>query len=80
MLRVLRNLEKSTFVLSGDVFACLKGARLDIDKACSKQKLKLIQATFNQWLAEAGLLYSHLSRICSCSVGENYSLEAVGEA
>ena len=79
-MRVLRNLGKDTFVLSGDVIACLKDAGLDIDKASSKRELKLIQATFNQWHEETGLPYSHLSRICSCSVGENYSVEAVGEA
>lgn len=72
-MRVLRNLGKDCFLLSGDVITCLKGAGLDIDKASSKRELKLIQATFNQWHEETGLPYCQLSRICSCSVGENYS-------
>lgn len=37
-MRVLRNLGKDTFVLSGDVLACLKGAGLDVDKGSSKPR------------------------------------------
>lgn len=76
-MRVLRNMGKDTFVLSSDVLASLKGAGLDVDKGTSKRELKLIQATFNEWHQETGLPFCQLSRICSCSVGENYNLEAI---
>lgn len=76
-MRVLRNLGKDTFVLSQDVLVCLKGVGLDVDKGSSKRELRLIQDTFNTWHEETGLPYSQLSRICSCSVGENYQLEAI---
>ncbi|HVK98482.1 MAG TPA: DNA-3-methyladenine glycosylase I [Dongiaceae bacterium] len=79
-MRILRNMGKDSFVLSQDVLVCLKGAGADIDKGTSKRELKLIQQTFNQWHAESGLPYSHLSRICSCSVGENYNVEAFDDA
>lgn len=78
-MRVLRNMGKDTFLLSVDVITCLKGAGLDIDKASSKREIKLIQETFNTWHEETQLPYCQLSRICSCSVGENYSVEVMGE-
>lgn len=78
--RVLRNLGKDTFILTADVITCLKAAGLDVDKATSKRELKLIQETFNAWHAETNLPYCQLSRICACSVGENYSADDVGES
>ena len=54
------------------MIACLKGAGLDIDNATSKRELKVIQATFNDWHQATGLPYCQLSRICSCSIGENH--------
>lgn len=30
---------------------------------------------FNAWAAETGLPYTHLSRICTMSIGENYAVE-----
>lgn len=71
-MRVLRNLGKDTFVLSQDVLDCLKDAGLDINKGTTKRELRLIQETFNQWHRETGLPYCQLSRICSCSMGENH--------
>lgn len=70
-MRALRNLGKDTFLLSADVITCLQGAGLDIDKATSKRELRLIQETFNAWHRETNLPYCQLSRICSCSVGQN---------
>ena len=78
-LRVLRNLGKDTFVLSYDVIACLQDAGLDVDKATSKRELRLIQDTFNHWHQETKLSYCHLSRICACSIGENYHIEQTGD-
>jgi len=71
-MRVLRNLGKDTFVLSQDVLDCLKDAGLDIQRGTTKRELRLIQQTFNQWHQETGLPYCQLSRICSCSMGENH--------
>ncbi len=67
--RVLRNMGKDTFVLTADVVRCLQGAGLDIaDNPTSQRELKRIQAVFNDWHAETGLPYSHLSRVSACSL------------
>ncbi|PLW68530.1 DNA-3-methyladenine glycosylase I [Pseudohalioglobus lutimaris] len=67
--RVLRNMGKDTFVVTGDVVRCLRRAGLEItDNPTSQRDLKRIQATFNQWHEASGLPYSHISRICACSV------------
>jgi len=60
------------FVASQDVVACLRDAGLDIaDEVKSKGDLAKVQAQFNAWAEETGLPYTHLSRICAMSVGEN---------
>ena len=62
------------FVTSQDVVACLRDAGLDIaEEAKSKSDLAKVQAQFNAWAAETGLPYTHLSRICAMSIGENRS-------
>lgn len=67
--RVLRNMGRDTFVVTGDVVRCLRRAGLDItDTPTTQREMKLIQATFNDWHAATGLPYSHLSRIAACSV------------
>jgi 3-methyladenine DNA glycosylase Tag len=67
--RVLRNMGRDTFVITADVVRCLQRAGLDIgDTPGSRRELKLIQEAFNGWHGESGLPYSHLSRICACSV------------
>ena len=72
--RVLRSMNKDTFLLTADVVACLQGAGLDIKNTPSSQReMTDIQNTFNQWHQETGLSLSTLSRICACSVGENYA-------
>ena len=38
----------------------------------SKRDLAKVQAQFNAWANETGLPYTHLSRICALSIGENY--------
>jgi hypothetical protein len=46
---------------------------LDIsDDPSSKKELKKIQDQFNAWAQETGLPFTHLSRICAMSIGENY--------
>ena len=69
--RVLRNMGKDTFVITGDVVRCLQRAGLEIgDNPTSKRELSLIQGAFNQWHEKSGLSYSHLSRISALSLGE----------
>lgn len=75
--RSLRNLGIDTFMLSTDVILCLRNAGVEIATNPSSQKdMRAIQQAFNTWRDESGLPYSHMSRIASCSVGENYAIEA----
>jgi 3-methyladenine DNA glycosylase Tag len=67
--RVLRNMGKDTFIITGDVVRCLQRNGVDVgDNPSSKRKLQLIQDAFNQWHEESGLPYSHISRICALSL------------
>ena len=71
---LLRALGWDGFVLSQDVVSCLRDAGLDIaPEPKSKADLARIQAQFNAWAEETGLPYTHLSRICAMSAGENYA-------
>jgi 3-methyladenine DNA glycosylase Tag len=70
---LLRFLGYDAFVTSKDVVACLREAGLDIAEApTSKRDLAKVQEQFNAWAKETGLPYTHLSRICAFSTGENY--------
>jgi 3-methyladenine DNA glycosylase Tag len=72
----LRFIGKDAFVTSADMIACLRDAGLDIsEKASARKDLRKIQDQFNAWAQETGLPYTHLSRICAMSIGENYSAE-----
>jgi len=74
----LRFIGKDGFVTSNDAVQCLRGAGLDIaESPTSKRDLKRIQDQFNAWAKETGLPYTHLSRICAMSIGENYSAETL---
>ena len=67
--RVLRNMGKDTFVVTGDVAQCLRRAGVNITPEPKTQREnRLIQAAFNDWRQETGLPYAHLSRIAACSV------------
>ncbi len=67
--RVLRNMGRDTFILTGDVVRCLRRAGLEIsDTPTSQRELRLAQDAFNTWHSEAGLPLSHISRICACSM------------
>jgi 3-methyladenine DNA glycosylase Tag len=69
--RVLRNMGKDTFIVTGDVTRCLQREGLDITHMPStKREYALIQQAFNDWHAESGLPYSHLSRIAALSTGD----------
>jgi 3-methyladenine DNA glycosylase Tag len=76
---LLRFLGYDAFVTSKDVVACLRDAGLDIAEApTSKRDLAKIQEQFNAWAKETGLPYTHLSRICAYSIGENYQGDRYG--
>jgi 3-methyladenine DNA glycosylase Tag len=67
--RLLRNMGKDTFILTGDVIRCLQHSGVDVNEnPTSKSKLQLIQRNFNQWHEESQLPYSHISRICALSL------------
>lgn len=71
--RALRNVGVDTFLWSNDVVQCLQQAGVAINDSPSSQRdMTQMQAAFNTWHQESGLPYSHLSRICACSVGENH--------
>jgi 3-methyladenine DNA glycosylase Tag len=73
---LLRYLGWDGFVTSQDVVACLRDAGLDIAApVTSKGDLAKVQAQFNAWAEESGLPYTHISRICAMSVGENHAAE-----
>jgi len=75
---LLRFLGWDGFVTSRDVVACLRDAGLDVaETITSKRDLAKVQAQFNAWAEETGLPYTHLSRICALSTGENYSTETL---
>ena len=77
---LLRFLGWDGFTTSKDVVACLRDAGLDIsEEAKSKRDLRAIQDQFNAWAAETGLPYTHLSRICAMSIGENYQPSQLAE-
>ncbi len=66
--RVLRNMGRDTFIVTGDVVRCLRRAGLDItEEPTTQREMKLIQAAFNDWQQQSGLPYAHMSRICSMS-------------
>jgi 3-methyladenine DNA glycosylase Tag len=72
----LRFIGKDGFMLSRDVVTCLRDAGLDIaETPTSKRDLAKIQDQFNAWVKETKLPYTHLSRICAMSIGENYSVD-----
>lgn len=78
---LLRFLGYDGFVLSKDVTACLRDAGVvDGETITSKGDLARAQAQFNAWAEETGLSYTHLSRICALSIGENYSPDRLHRA
>jgi 3-methyladenine DNA glycosylase Tag len=74
----LRFVGRDSFITSADVVACLRDAGLDVaENPTSKKDMKKVQDQFNAWAKESGLPLTHLSRICSMSIGENYSAETL---
>jgi 3-methyladenine DNA glycosylase Tag len=73
----LRFIGKDIYIASNDMIACLRDAGLDISGATSKKDQRKIQDQLNAWAKETGLPYTHLSRICAMSIGENYDAETL---
>ncbi|TGK06571.1 DNA-3-methyladenine glycosylase I [Leptospira semungkisensis] len=72
----LRFVGRDSFILSSDVILCLRDIGLPLSSTGkSKKDMSAIQKQFNAWAEETGLSYTHLSRICAFSIGENYSVD-----
>ncbi len=78
---LLRFLGRDSFILTGDLMMCLRDAGVPIsEKGASKKDQKLAQAQINEWARESGLPLTHISRICSMSIGENHDAARLAEA
>ena len=73
----LRFIGKDVYITSNDMISCLRDAGLDISGATSKKDQRKMQDQLNAWAKETGLPYTHLSRICAMSIGENYDAETL---
>ncbi len=77
---LLRFLGRDSFILTGDLMMCLRDAGVPIsEKGTSKKDHKLAQAQINEWAKESGLPLTHISRICSMSIGENHDAARLAE-
>lgn len=78
---LLRFLGRDSFILTKDLLMCLRDSGVPIsDKGASKKDLRLAQQQINEWAQESGLPLTHISRICSLSIGENHPAERLKEA
>lgn len=74
----LRFVGKDSFLPSRDVVSTLRAQGMEIaENPTSKRDLNAMQHQFNAWREETGLPYTHLSRICAMSAGENYDTETL---
>ncbi|TKB48937.1 DNA-3-methyladenine glycosylase I [Ferrimonas sediminicola] len=67
----LRRVGKDTFLMTGDVTAYLQAHKLIEGSPGSKRSLEQAQRCFNIWQMESGLPLASISRVLSCSVGDN---------
>lgn len=75
---LLRWLGWDSFIISQDLAAALRDARLDIaESPTTKKDLGKIQAQINDWVAETGLPRVHISRILAMSIGTNRTPEEI---
>jgi len=76
--RFLRRMGKDAFILSHDMVLALKNAGLEVaDNPTSKRDQTKIQTVLNQIQQETNLPYTHISKVLSYSVGENYAVEEI---
>lgn len=68
----LRSIGKDTFLMTRDVVAYLIGQNIVTKQPSSQKDLKAVQSAFNQWQQESRRSMAQISRIISCSIGENY--------
>ncbi|UYN95525.1 MAG: DNA-3-methyladenine glycosylase I [Enhydrobacter sp.] len=77
---LIRFLGRDSFILSNDLMLCLRDAGVPLsDKGTSKKDRRLAQDQINAWARESGLPLTHVSRICSMSIGENHPAERLRE-
>jgi 3-methyladenine DNA glycosylase Tag len=77
---LLRFLGRDSYILTNDLMLCLRDSGVPIsEKGTSKKDLLLAQTQINAWAKESGLPLTHISRICSMSIGENYPPERLRE-
>ncbi|MBL4788418.1 MAG: DNA-3-methyladenine glycosylase I [Kordiimonadaceae bacterium] len=70
----LRQIGKDSWVMSRDVVAALIREGV-VDKApTSKTAQRAVQAAFNDWSAESGRPFAHISRMLSLSIGPNIGI------
>ena len=71
----LRAVGKDTFMMTRDVVAYLIGQGIVDKQPNSQRDLKAVQSAFNDWQQQSNLSMAEMSRIISCSIGENYLAE-----
>ena len=72
--RILRKIGKDSFILTKDVVTALKAAGLEIaDAPTSRSDLIKVQNSFNHWREQTGYSLTRLSKICACSIGNNFT-------
>ena len=77
---LLRFLGRDSFILTNDLMLCLRDSGVPISETgTSKKDLRAAQAQLNDWARETGLPLTHISRICSMSIGENHPAERLRE-
>jgi len=77
---LLRFLGRDSFILTSDLILCLRDAGVPIgEKGASRKDMKLAQEQINAWARETGLSLTHISRICSMSIGENHDAARLKE-
>ena len=66
------------YVLSKDTVTAMRDGGLDIaENVTSRRDMARVQQQMNEWKAQSGLPYTHISRILAFSVGENYDPETI---
>lgn len=65
---MLRDMGKDSFILTGDVCTALIREGVVTKKPSSQRDMAAVQASFNQWRAESGRPFAHISRILAFTV------------
>ena len=74
----LRWIGWDAFILSKDAVTAMRDNGLEIaENVTSKRDLSKVQQQLNEWAAESGLPYTHMSRILAFSAGENHDAATI---